>query len=75
MRWRASGGPPTIWGAGAIADRDGAGEQLAAVLRTWPMRDIERDVRLSGPQPMIKNLLWDECKTVEIRFKGVAPIA
>ena len=37
--------------------------------------DTTRDVRLSGPQPMIKNLLWDECKTVEIRFKGAAPIA
>jgi LTXXQ motif family protein len=25
-------------------------EQLAAVLRGWPVREIERDVRLSGPQ-------------------------
>jgi hypothetical protein len=28
----------------------GACEQLAAVLRNWPVREIERDVRLSGPQ-------------------------
>jgi hypothetical protein len=25
-------------------------EELAAVLRNWPVREIERDVRLSGPQ-------------------------
>jgi LTXXQ motif family protein len=28
----------------------GACEQLAAVLRNWPVREIERDVRLSGAQ-------------------------
>jgi LTXXQ motif family protein len=28
----------------------GTCEQLAAVLRNWPVREIERDVRLSGPQ-------------------------
>jgi hypothetical protein len=28
----------------------GACEELGAVLRNWPVREIERDVRLSGPQ-------------------------
>jgi LTXXQ motif family protein len=45
------------WRAYASADRAAAApgwsavcEQLAAVLRGWPVREIERDVRLSGPQ-------------------------
>ena len=29
---------------------NGACEELAAVLRKWPVREIERDVRLSSPQ-------------------------
>jgi hypothetical protein len=46
--WVLAGPRPS--GTGASADLDAAGEQLAAVLRTWPVCEIERDVRLSGPQ-------------------------
>jgi LTXXQ motif family protein len=34
----------------AAASWSGACEELAAVLRNWPVREIERDVRLSSPQ-------------------------
>jgi hypothetical protein len=32
------------------SEADRSCEQLAAVLRGWPVREIERDVRLSSPQ-------------------------
>jgi LTXXQ motif family protein len=46
-RWRAYASANR---AAAAPGWSGACEQLAAVLRGWPVREIERDVRLSEPQ-------------------------
>jgi hypothetical protein len=44
----------------------GTCEQLAAVLRNWPVREIERDIRLSGPQRVaFYELVTASLKTAE----------
>jgi hypothetical protein len=48
MSLRSSG--LRIGNTAAAPGWSGTCEQLAAVLRNWPVREIERDVRLSGPQ-------------------------
>jgi hypothetical protein len=50
-RWRAyAAARETAPRQAAAPGWSGTCEEFAAVLRNWPVREIERDVRLSGPQ-------------------------
>jgi hypothetical protein len=49
-RWRAYAAAREAAAREGAPGWSGACEELAAVLRNWPVREIERDVRLSSPQ-------------------------